>query len=84
MAASAGFEVTQVGVDFESEVVSPRHPHPGEEIVYVHDDSPEYQSMASPRRGRSRPVTGLFPATQKGGHHDPDQCPTETQRTGSR
>jgi quercetin dioxygenase-like cupin family protein len=38
-----GREVVQVLVEFEPELVAPRHSHPGEEIVYVVGGTLEYQ-----------------------------------------
>ena len=50
-----GREVVQVRVDFDPGYVSPRHTHPGEEIVYVLEGTLEYQ------------VEGKPPATLKAG-----------------
>jgi quercetin dioxygenase-like cupin family protein len=41
--SAPGREVIQVRVDFESGYVSPRHTHPGEEIIYVLEGTLEYQ-----------------------------------------
>ena len=38
-----GREVVQVRVDFDPGYVSPRHTHPGEEIIYVLEGTLEYQ-----------------------------------------
>ena len=38
-----GREVIQVRVDFDPGYVSPRHTHPGEEIIYVIEGSLEYE-----------------------------------------
>ena len=39
----AGREVVQVRVDIDPGVVSPRHMHPGEEIIYVLEGTLEYE-----------------------------------------
>jgi len=41
--SAPGREVVQVRVDFDPGYVSPRHTHPGEEIIYVLEGSLEYQ-----------------------------------------
>jgi|SRR6185437_3974440 len=38
-----GREVVQVRVDFDPGYVSPRHTHPGEEIIYVLDGTLQYE-----------------------------------------
>jgi quercetin dioxygenase-like cupin family protein len=43
-----GREVIQVRVDFEPGVVSPKHMHPGEEIVYALEGSLEYEVEGRP------------------------------------
>jgi quercetin dioxygenase-like cupin family protein len=43
-----GREVVQVRVDFDPGYVSPRHTHPGEEIVYVLEGTLEYQIEGKP------------------------------------
>lgn len=43
-----GREVVQVRVDLEPGYVSPRHTHPGEEIVYVLEGSLEYEVEGKP------------------------------------
>ncbi len=43
-----GREVVQVRVDFDPGYVSPRHTHPGEEIVYVLEGSLEYEVEGRP------------------------------------
>jgi quercetin dioxygenase-like cupin family protein len=43
-----GREVVQVRVDFDPGYVSPRHTHPGEEIIYVLEGSLEYQVEGKP------------------------------------
>lgn len=50
-----GHEVIQVRVDFDPGYVSPKHTHPGEEIVYVLEGTLEYQ------------VEGKAPVTLKAG-----------------
>ena len=41
--SAPGREVVQVRVDFDPGYVSPRHTHPGEEIIYVLEGTLEYQ-----------------------------------------
>jgi len=41
--SAPGREVVQVRVDFDPGYVSPRHTHPGEEIIYVIEGSLEYE-----------------------------------------
>jgi len=53
--SAPGREVVQVRVDFDPGYVSPRHTHPGEEIIYVLEGSLEYQ------------VEGKAPVTLKAG-----------------
>lgn len=43
-----GREVVQVRVDFAPGYVSPKHTHPGEEIVYVIEGTLEYQVAGKP------------------------------------
>ena len=43
-----GREVIQVRVDFDPGYASPRHTHPGEEIVYVLEGSLEYEVEGRP------------------------------------
>jgi quercetin dioxygenase-like cupin family protein len=43
-----GREVVQVRVDFDPGYVSPRHTHPGEEIVYVLEGTLEYEVEGKP------------------------------------
>ena len=43
-----GREVVQVRVDFDPGYVSPRHKHPGEEIVYVLEGVLEYEVEGRP------------------------------------
>jgi quercetin dioxygenase-like cupin family protein len=43
-----GREVVQVRVDFDPGYASPRHTHPGEEIVYVIEGSLEYEVEGKP------------------------------------
>src|SRR5262249_50790506 len=50
-----GREVVQARVDFDPGYVSPKHTHPGEEIIYVLEGTLEYQ------------VEGRPPATYKAG-----------------
>ena len=46
--SAPGREVIQVRVDFDPGYVSPRHTHPGEEIIYVLEGSLEYQVQGRP------------------------------------
>ena len=43
-----GREVVQVRVDFDPGYVSPKHTHPGEEIIYVLEGTLEYQIEGKP------------------------------------
>jgi quercetin dioxygenase-like cupin family protein len=43
-----GREVVQVRVDFDPGYVSPKHTHPGEEIIYVLEGTLEYQIEGQP------------------------------------
>ena len=45
-----GREVVQVRVDIAPGVASPRHTHPGEEIIYVLEGTLEYQIEGQPAR----------------------------------
>ena len=46
--SAPGREVVQVRVDFEAGYASPKHTHPGEEIVYVLEGTLEYQIESKP------------------------------------
>ena len=46
--SSPGREVIQVRVDFDPGYVSPRHTHPGEEIIYVLEGTLEYEVEGKP------------------------------------
>jgi quercetin dioxygenase-like cupin family protein len=46
--SAPGREVVQVRVDFDPGYVSPRHTHPGEEIIYVLEGTLEYQIEGKP------------------------------------
>jgi quercetin dioxygenase-like cupin family protein len=46
--SAPGREVVQVRVDFDPRYVSPKHTHPGEEIVYVLEGTLEYQVEGKP------------------------------------
>jgi quercetin dioxygenase-like cupin family protein len=46
--SAPGREVVQVRVDFAPGYVSPRHTHPGEEIIYVLEGTLEYQIGGNP------------------------------------
>jgi len=43
-----GLEVIQVRVELAPGVASPKHTHPGEEIIYVHEGSLEYEVEGKP------------------------------------
>ena len=58
--SAPGREVVQVRVDFDPGYVSPRHAHPGEEIIYVLEGTLEYEIEGKP------PV----PLTTKAHHGD--------------
>ncbi len=47
--SAAGREVIQVRVDFDPGYLSPRHTHPGEEIIYVIEGTLEYEIEGQPR-----------------------------------
>jgi quercetin dioxygenase-like cupin family protein len=53
--SAPGREVVQVRVDFDLAYVSPKHTHPGDEIIYVLEGTLEYE------------VEGRPPATYKAG-----------------
>ena len=46
--SAPGREVVQVRVDFDPGYTSPRHTHPGEEIIYVLEGTLEYQLEGEP------------------------------------
>jgi quercetin dioxygenase-like cupin family protein len=46
--SAPGREVIQVRVDFDPGYVSPRHTHPGEEIIYVLEGTLEYEVEGKP------------------------------------
>ena len=46
--SAPGREVVQVRVDFDPGYLSPKHTHPGEEIVYVIEGTLEYQVEGKP------------------------------------
>ena len=46
--SSPGREVVQARVEFDPGVTSPKHWHPGEEIIYVLEGSLEYQIEGQP------------------------------------
>ena len=46
--SAPGREVVQVRVDFDPGYVSPRHTHPGEEIIYVLEGTLEYEIGGEP------------------------------------
>src|SRR3954462_12984140 len=46
--SAPGREMVQVRVDFDPGYVSPKHSHPGEEIIYVLEGSLEYQIAGQP------------------------------------
>lgn len=57
--SAPGREVIQVRVDFDPGYVSPRHTHPGEEIIYVLEGTLEYEIEGQPR-ARVKPGDVLF------------------------
>jgi quercetin dioxygenase-like cupin family protein len=46
--STPGREVIQVRVDFDPGYVSPRHTHPGEEIIYILEGTLEYEIEGKP------------------------------------
>jgi quercetin dioxygenase-like cupin family protein len=46
--SAPGREVVQVRVDFDAGYVSPKHTHPGEEIIYVLEGTLEYHVDGKP------------------------------------
>jgi quercetin dioxygenase-like cupin family protein len=48
--SAPGREVIQVRVDFDPGYASPRHTHPGEEIIYVLEGTLEYEIEGKPVR----------------------------------
>ena len=48
--SAPGREVIQTRVDFDPGYVSPRHTHPGEEIIYVIEGTLEYEIEGQPPR----------------------------------
>lgn len=57
--SAPGREVIQVRVDFDPGYVSPRHTHPGEEIIYVIEGTLEYEVEGQPT-ARVKPGDVLF------------------------
>ena len=57
--SAPGREVIQVRVDFDPGYVSPRHTHPGEEIIYVLEGTLEYEIAGRPP-ARVKPGDVLF------------------------
>jgi quercetin dioxygenase-like cupin family protein len=57
--SAPGREVVQVRVDFDPGYVSPRHTHPGEEIIYVLEGRLEYEIEGKPP-ARVKPGDVLF------------------------
>ena len=57
--SAPGREVVQVRVDFDPGYISPRHTHPGEEIIYVLEGTLEYQIEGRPPL-RVKPGDVLF------------------------
>jgi quercetin dioxygenase-like cupin family protein len=47
--SAPGREVIQVRVDFDPGYASPRHTHPGEEIIYVLEGTLQYEIEGQPR-----------------------------------
>jgi quercetin dioxygenase-like cupin family protein len=54
--SAPGREVIQVRVDFDPGYVSPRHTHPGEEIIYVIEGSLEYEIDGKPAKVKAGDV----------------------------
>jgi len=48
--SASGREVVQVRVDLDPAAVSPKHTHPGEEVIYVLQGAIEYQVEGQPTR----------------------------------
>ncbi len=46
--SAPGREMVQVRVDFDARTVSPRHTHPGEEIIYVLEGTLDYEVEGKP------------------------------------
>jgi quercetin dioxygenase-like cupin family protein len=46
--SAPGHKVVQKRMDMDPRVLSPRHTHPGEEIIYVLEGAPEYQLEGKP------------------------------------
>ena len=57
--SAPGREVIEVWVDFDPGYVSPRHTHPGEEIIYVLEGTLEYEIAGQPT-ARVKPGDVLF------------------------
>lgn len=57
--SAPGREVVQVRVDFDPGYVSPRHTHPGEEIIYILEGTLEYEIEGQPP-ARVKPGDVLF------------------------
>lgn len=57
--SAPGREVVQVRVDFDPGYVSPRHTHPGEEIIYILEGTLEYEIEGKPP-ARVKPGDVLF------------------------
>ena len=57
--SAPGREVIQVRVDFDPGYASPRHTHPGEEIIYVLEGALEYEIEGQPTV-RVKPGDVLF------------------------
>jgi quercetin dioxygenase-like cupin family protein len=46
--SAAGYETIQTRVDFDPKAIAPKHPHPGEEIIYVLAGTIEYTIEGKP------------------------------------
>lgn len=57
--SAPGREVIQVRVDFDPGYVSPKHTHPGEEIIYILEGTLEYEIAGKPP-ARVKPGDVLF------------------------
>jgi quercetin dioxygenase-like cupin family protein len=60
--SAPGREVVQVRVDFDPGYISPKHTHPGEEIIYVLEGTLEYQIEGKPPATYKRGDVLLVPA----------------------
>jgi quercetin dioxygenase-like cupin family protein len=61
--SAPGREVIQVRVDFDPGYASPRHTHPGEEIIYVIEGLLEYEIDGKPAKVKAGDVLFVPPGT---------------------